>query len=187
MNSVVSAWPENARSARFRPSRVSFVRGAAVTPERFRFSPMFGVIVAGCVASVVSVACIVAMALAVQRKRSRRRRRRCRARADDEAKTAIDGGDGGGGGGDGGTCAADGGAVGAGGGGGGGGADGAIAAVTGRGSDGGGGTDRHLRADAVDEGPDNNPDIIPHDNGKFVHVVWPLTLTLGAAIKVNPR
>lgn len=87
----------------------------------------------------------------MQRKRSRRRRRE---RSGDESKTAIDspivggtrtgngtgnGGDGGGGGND-------------------------VVNVNGITGDGSG--DHHHRTDAIDDGLEKNPDIIPHDNGK---------------------
>jgi len=128
----------------------------AVTPEGFRFSPMLGVIAVGCVASVASVACVVAAAVAMQRKRSRRRRRR-RARSADGSKTAVDGDGTGGGTADNGARTAD--AVG--------GADGGAGDGTPAGGVGaGGGTDRYYHADAADDGLDKNPDIIPHDNGK---------------------
>ncbi|KAF0761388.1 nephrin-like [Aphis craccivora] len=122
----------------------------AVTPTGFRFSPMLAVIAIGCVASVVSVACIVAVAVAVQRKRTRRRRRE---RSNDESKTAIDGVGGTGTG----TAAGAGDGGGVDGGGTGGGIDG--------GTGGGNSGDRHhQRADTVDDGLEKNPDIIPHDN-----------------------
>ncbi|VVC33858.1 Fibronectin type III,Immunoglobulin subtype,Immunoglobulin-like domain,Immunoglobulin-like [Cinara cedri] len=133
----------------------------AITPSGFRFSPMVGVIVVGCVASVVSIACIVVVAVIVQRKRSRRRRRR--ELPNGESKTAIDGGTGTGTRGDGGDGTADGGgsvdvgaAVGGGGGGGGGSGVDTVGVCDG---------DRHHhRVDAVDDGLERNPDIIPHDN-----------------------
>lgn len=88
----------------------------------------------------------------MQRKRSRRRRRE---RVGDESKTAIDSpivggtrtGNGTGNGGDGG---------------GGGGND--VVNVNGIAGDGSG--DHHHRTDAIDDGLEKNPDIIPHDNGK---------------------
>uniref|UniRef100_A0A2S2R0Z4 Protein turtle A n=1 Tax=Sipha flava TaxID=143950 RepID=A0A2S2R0Z4_9HEMI len=123
----------------------------AVTPAGFRFSPMLAVIAVGCIASVVSVACIVAVAIAVQRKRSRRRRSRRRERSSDESKTAIDGETGTGDGTEGDGGATDG--------------DGTGAETDGRNGVGGGGADRHhQRTEAVDDGLEKNPDIIPHDN-----------------------
>lgn len=130
-----------------------------MTPARFRFTPMMRVIAIGCIASVVSVACIVAVALAVQRKRAKLRRH-LREQSNDESKTAIGlAGDTSGGG-----CNE----------------DGTVTSTTGNGSavinhsggdtdSRGPATDRHYhRADAsaaVDDGTENNPDIIPHDNG----------------------
>lgn len=135
---------------------ICFYMNTAMTPAGFSFSPMLAVIVVGCVASVVSIACIIAVAVAVSRKRSRRRRRQ---RASDESKTAIDGGGGGvgGGGPDGGDGGGDDGI-----GNGCGGANG----VTGGGGGGGGGDRHHHRAEPIDDGLEKNPDIIPHDNGK---------------------
>lgn len=135
---------------------------SAVTPAGFRFSPMLAVIAVGCVASVVSVVCIVAVAVAVHRKRGRRRRRD---RSNDESKTAIDG--------SGGTGTGTGGSGGSSGGGVDGGDGGGAADVSGTGggmtgcNGGGGGMDRHHhRTEAIDDGLEKNPDIIPHDNGK---------------------
>ncbi|XP_060860312.1 nephrin-like [Metopolophium dirhodum] len=128
----------------------------AVTPSGFRFSPMLAVIAIGCVASVMSIACIVAVAVAVQRKRARRRRRE---RSNDESKTAIDGVGGTG------TGTGTGAGIGDGGGVDGGGVGGGIGGGTDGGTGGGDGGDRHhQRADAVDDGLEKNPDIIPHDN-----------------------
>lgn len=144
----------------------------AVTPSGFRITPMVGVIAVGCVASVVSVACIVIVVVIVQRKRSRRRRRRDGV-SNGESKTAIDGGTGTGTRGDGGDGNVDDGGDGGGGCGG----DGDGAATVGNGGTGIGGTGvggtvsvcngdhHHHRADAVDDGLERNPDIIPHDNG----------------------
>lgn len=84
------------------------------------------------------------------RKRSRRRRRE---RSGDESKAAIDG--------DGGetrTGAGDvvGGCV-----------DGDVTGeIIGGGTGGGGGDHHHHRTETVDDGLENNPDIIPHDNGE---------------------
>lgn len=134
-----------------------FVVSVAVTPTGFRFSPMLAVIAVGCIASVVSVACIVAVAVAVQRKRTRRRRRE---RSNDESKTAIDG--------VGGTGTGT--AAGAGDGGGvdGGDTGGGIDGSTGGGD---GGDRHHQRADTVDDGLEKNPDIIPHDNGEYLETI----------------
>lgn len=135
------------RSIYDRANSCCFFADLALTPEGFRFSPTIGVIVIGCVASVVSIACIIVVALSIQRKRSRRRRRE---RSGDESKTAI-GGSGGGGTGTG---------TGAG--------NGADSGNVGGGTDvgAGGGADHLVRTDAVDDGLEKNPDIIPHDNGK---------------------
>lgn len=120
---------------------------------------MLAVIAVGCVASVVSIACIVAVAVVVQRKRSRSRRRR--ERSNDDSKTAIDGscGTGTGGGVDGDGGAADVGGTG-------GEVDGRNGVVVGGGGGGGGADRHHHRTEAVDDGLEKNPDIIPHDNGK---------------------
>lgn len=128
---------------------------------------MVGVIAIGCVASVVSIACIVIVAVIVQRKRSRHRRR-CEL-PNGESKTAINDGTGTGTRNDGVDGNVDGGD------GGGDGNDGIGGGVT---TVGGGrsgvntigvcdGDRHHHRADAVDDGLERNPDIIPQDNGKI--------------------
>lgn len=92
------------------------------------------------------------------RKRSRCRRRR--ERSNDESKAAIDGD-----GGDTRTGAGDDGVGGC--------IDGDTIDESVGGCTGGGGGDRHnYRTETVDDGLENNPDIIPHDNGEQKSVLF---------------